>query len=164
MTIDIRQIRAEDIEGFYAALGVVIGEREYLAFDEPPPIAATRAFVMSNVARGNPQLVAVEAGRIIGWCDIVPMERPTMAHVGVLGIALLPEARGKGLGERLMRATLAAGRAFGLTRVELGVRVTNERAAALYRKLGFVEEGVSRRRVVIDGVPHDEIAMALLFD
>ena len=85
-----------------------------------------------------------------------------MAHVGVLGISLHPGWRGHGLGERLMRETLDAADTFGFTRIELGVYATNPRAHALYRKLGFVEEGVRLRRILIDGVFHDEIMMARL--
>lgn len=123
----------------------------------------SRAFVRTNIEKGYPQIVAVtETGDVIGWCDVTPPGREVMAHVGVLGMGLLPEWRGQGLGERLMREALAAADAFGLTRVELGVFAHNARARALYRKLGFVEEGIKRRRILIDGVHHDEIMMARL--
>ncbi|MBS0244515.1 MAG: GNAT family N-acetyltransferase, partial [Proteobacteria bacterium] len=96
-----------------------------------------------------------------GWCDIFPLERDTMAHVGVLGIALLPEFRGQGLGERLMRETIDAGWRLGLLRIELGVFTHNPRAKALYHKLGFVEEGLRRGRVRMGEEFFDEIIMAL---
>ncbi|MGB4100579.1 MAG: hypothetical protein WBK91_01530 [Alphaproteobacteria bacterium] len=37
-------------------------------------------------------------------------------------------------------------------------------AAALYRKLGFVVEGVRKNAIRIDGVYQDSTIMALLFD
>jgi hypothetical protein len=37
----------------------------------------------------------VSAGEVVGWCDILPKSRPVHAHVGVLGVALLPEFRGR---------------------------------------------------------------------
>jgi RimJ/RimL family protein N-acetyltransferase len=40
----------------------------------------------------------------------------------------------------------------------------NLRAASLYRKTGFVEEGIKRRAILIKGVFHDEIIMARLRD
>lgn len=161
MTIEIRQIREEDIDGFYATLSVVIEERRYLAFGSPPPIEQTRAFCRRNIERGSPQLVAVVDGRIAGWCDIFPMERDTMAHVGVLGVGLHPEFRGQSLGERLMREAIEAAWRFGLSRIELGVYTHNTRAKALYDKLGFVEEGVRRGRVRMGDDVFDEIMMAL---
>ena len=77
-------------------------------------------------------------------------------------MGLLPEYRGKGFGERLLRDTLAAAGTFGFTRIELGVFATNSRAIALYRKAGFVQEGIKRKFLLIDGVYIDEILMAFL--
>jgi ribosomal protein S18 acetylase RimI-like enzyme len=164
MTIDIVPIREDLIEGFHAALDAVCRERIYLAFLEAPPIEETRAFLRGNMARGAPQLVATTADRVVGWCDVNPNERPTMRHGGVLGIGLLGEYRGRGLGEKLMLMTLEAAHTFGLTRVELSVRHDNARALRLYRKVGFEIEGQKRRAVLVDGVYHDLIFMGLLLD
>ena len=60
--------------------------------------------------------------------------------------ALLPQFRGQGIGERLIRRTLAAARAFGLHRVELTVREDNTGAIELYKKIGFEIEGLQARR------------------
>jgi RimJ/RimL family protein N-acetyltransferase len=160
--VAIRQIRAEDIESFYRTFAIVVRERRYLAFLEPPPFEHTRAFCLHNIEHGHPQLVAIAQGEVIGWCDITPPGRDVMAHVGVLGMALHPGWRGRRIGERLMREALAAAWQRGLSRVELGVFSHNARARALYRKVGFAEEGVKRRRIRIDGVLHDEIMMAIL--
>jgi ribosomal protein S18 acetylase RimI-like enzyme len=164
MTIDIVPIREDLIEGFHAALDAVCRERIYLAFLEAPPIEETRAFLRTNMAKGTPQLLATSADRVVGWCDVNPIQRPTMRHSGVLGIGLLGEYRGRGLGEKLMLKTLEAAYTFGLTRVELSVRHDNARALGLYRKVGFEIEGRKRRAVLVDGVYHDLIFMGLLLD
>jgi ribosomal protein S18 acetylase RimI-like enzyme len=80
----------------------------------------------------------------------------------VLGIALLPEARGQGLGARLLQAAIDRSWARGLTRIALHVRADNLNAKALYERLGFEHEGIVRRASLIDGVYHDAHAMALL--
>ena len=52
-----------------------------------------------------------------------------------------------------------------MLRVELGVRADNLRAVALYRSLGFVEEGVRRDFVRLgDGSFVDDITMGQLFE
>ena len=75
----------------------------------------------------------------------------------MLGVALLPEFRGQGVGERLMRQTLEAARAFGLHRVELTVREDNKNAIALYKKIGFEIEGLMRDAMKVDGVTRKHI-------
>jgi ribosomal protein S18 acetylase RimI-like enzyme len=161
--MEIVPIAADHIEGFHRALDFVARERRYLAFLEAPPIESTRAFVLDNIAHSYPQLVVLSAGEVVGWCDVLPKSRPVHAHIGVLGVALLPEFRGRGLGERLMRQTLDAARAFGLHRVELTVREENANAIALYRKLGFEIEGVLRDAIRVDGSYGNVVLMALLF-
>jgi RimJ/RimL family protein N-acetyltransferase len=164
MTVDIVPIREDLIEGFHATLDVVCRERIYLAFLETPPIEVTREFVRTNIAKGHPQLVAMEGCRVVGWCDVTPQPRATMRHGGVLGMGLVPEWRRRGLGERLIRQTLEAARAFGFSRVELTVRHDNLRAQALYRNVGFQVEGQKRRALLVDGAFYDLVMMALLFD
>ena len=164
MSIDILPIAEGHIESFHAALDVVARERANLAFLEAPPIEETRKFVARNIAKGYPQLVALDGDRVVGWCDVLPIERPVSRHCGVLGLGLLPAYRGRGLGERLMRAALQAARASGLSRIELSVRADNTRAIALYTSLGFETEGRKRRAFLVDGTYHDLLIMALLFD
>jgi hypothetical protein len=89
MTIDIVAIREDRIDGFHAALDEVCRERIYLAFLTAPPIEETRAFLHGNMAKGTPQLVATHGERVVGWCDVNPVQRPTMRHGGVLAIGLL---------------------------------------------------------------------------
>jgi RimJ/RimL family protein N-acetyltransferase len=163
VSIEIVQIREEHIEDFHNTLGVVSRERKYLALLDAPPIESTAEFVRKTIARGHPQLVALAEGRVVGWCDVTPSDRPTARHCGRLGMGLLPKWRGKGLGERLLRQALEASVALGLSRVELSVRAGNTRAQRLYRKVGFAVEGRSRRAVLVDGVFYDLIFMALLF-
>ena len=77
---------------------------------------------------------------------------------------MLAEFRGRGIGSALLRETLQAARARGLTRVELAVREGNGSAIALYERFGFVREGVQRKAIRVDGAYEDLICMALLFD
>ncbi|SDO45264.1 GNAT family N-acetyltransferase [Afipia sp. GAS231] len=163
MAVEIVPISQDHIEGFHHALDFVARERRYLAFLEAPPPGETRTFILNNIAQGYPQWVVLSAGEVVGWCDILPKPRPVYAHVGVLGVALLPEFRGCGLGERLIGQTLDAARAFGLHRVELTVREDNKNAIALYKKIGFEIEGLMRDAMKVDGVCENTYLMSLLF-
>jgi len=162
-SVEIVPIAQDHIESFHRALDFVARERRYLSFLEAPPLEQVGAFVLDNISHGYPQLVAVSAGQVIGWCDVVPKPRPIYAHAGVLGMGLLPEFRGQGLGGRLIRQTLAAARAFGLNRVELSVRENNAGAIALYKRVGFEIEGLQRNATRVEGVYENVVLMATLF-
>ena len=138
-------------------------ERRYLAFLEAPPLEATRAFILDIIEQGYPQFVALSGGEVIGWCDVTPKPRPIYAHNGVLGMGLLPQFRGRGIGKRLIAQALAAAQDFGLQRVELTVRENNVNAIALYKKVGFEIEGVQREAILVDGSYENLILMGLLF-
>jgi RimJ/RimL family protein N-acetyltransferase len=158
----IRPITLGDIEQFQQVTSVVMRERRYMAFVEAFPIDEAAAFVARNLRLGNPQLVADDAGRVVGWCDIRRETIPVYAHTGHLGMGLLPEYRGRGIGERLIRASIDAARAAGFERIELTVYARNERAAALYRKVGFVHEGTRTRGKKLDGEYDDVHMMGML--
>ena len=158
----IERIAPEHIEGFHHAVDCVARERKYLAFFEAPPLASTRQFVMNNIENGYPQFVAIADGAVVGWCDVIPKQRPVHAHCGVLGMGLLPAFRGRGLGAALTSATLTEARRRRLVRIELTVHADNSRAVALYERIGFKTEGVLRDAVRLDGRYKDLILMAIV--
>jgi RimJ/RimL family protein N-acetyltransferase len=70
---------------------------------------------------------------------------------------------GKGYGTEAIRLVLD--HAFATTplhRISLGVYGFNERAAHVYKKIGFVQEGVLRDTLLWEGRWHDSITMAVL--
>ena len=95
---------------------------------------------------------------------LVGLQREGMAKLAhksfIWGVYVAPEARGKGVGARIMRHALDhAAAAFGARQVNLGVNTKNLAALALYRKLGFVEYGLERGYLLVGGVLHDEYQM-----
>jgi ribosomal protein S18 acetylase RimI-like enzyme len=156
-------IAEEHIPSFHEAVDIVARERKYLAFLEAPPLERAREFVLDNIARRHPQFVAMNEGSVVGWCDIIPnRSRPIYSHCGSLGIGLLPQFRGQGLGRKLLETALAAAFDFGMTRIELQVRQDNTNAISLYQGLGFQFEGVHRYAILIDGRFENQFSMALL--
>ena len=158
----IRPIALADIEQFQQVTTVVMRERQYMAFVDGFPIDEAAAFVARNIRLGNPQLVADDGGRLAGWCDVRRETIPVYAQCGHLGMGLLPEYRGRGIGERLLRASIDAARGAGFERIELSVYARNTRAVALYRKVGFAHEGTRVRGKKIDGAYDDVHMMGML--
>jgi RimJ/RimL family protein N-acetyltransferase len=162
MSLQIVRMTQEHTEEVHRVLDIVARERKFLSYLEAPPLAQSREFVSEMIAKGNPICVAVVDDKVVGWCDVVRVERPVHAHVGVLGMGLLPAHRGKGHGTELINAVVEDAHRVGISRIELTVHADNDRAIALYEKVGFVREGVRRDAVCIDGRFIDSILMAKL--
>ena len=74
-------------------------------------------------------------------------------------------SRGMRIGEAATRLMLAHAFAdLNLNRVHLSVLAHNERAIRLYRRVGFVEEGVQRQAVFKGGAYRDLVLMAMVRD
>jgi RimJ/RimL family protein N-acetyltransferase len=157
-------IEEKHADGFHACLDRVAKERKFLLFQEAPSLESTRSFVRENVATGQVQWVVVDRDRVVGWCDILRPQMASLSHVGSVGMGLLPEYRGKGIGRALLQRTLQAAFASGIERIELSVFASNRKAMSLYRSLGFVEEGRMARRVKLGDAYQDMFCMVLFND
>lgn len=162
--IEIVPIRLEHVASYREGLGSVARERRWLLLLDAPPLADSEAFVRSTIERGAPQFVALDGERVVGWCDVVPKTRPGTGHVGVLGMGVVAEHRGRGLGGRLLAATVERAFEIGLTRIELEVFASNRAAIRLYERSGFEREGVRRRAYRLDDREDDFVLMARLRD
>jgi ribosomal protein S18 acetylase RimI-like enzyme len=118
--------------------------------------------VLESLKDGAIHLVALAGDEVVGWCDLRPKSAVTLRHSAVLGMGVVMEHRGQGLGSRMLAETLSMADARGWRRAELVVRADNEGAIALYRRFGFVEEGRCRQYMRIGGTDHDALLMARL--
>ena len=164
MTHSVVPIAEEHVAGLRACLDAVARERRYLAQVEAQPLERMAAFVQDSVKKNAAHYVALDEGAVVGWCDIFADLASAVAHCGGLGMGVLESHRGRGIGNRLLAATLAHARQQGLKRIELEVRTDNLAAIRLYERVGFVHEGRKRQRMCFDGVYFDTLAMGLLFD
>ncbi len=96
-------------------------------------------------------LVARVEGALVGFLTLSPGFLRRMAHAVKLEIVVQPDHRGLGVGRALMDEAMAWARACpGVHKVGLSVFDDNERAIALYRVWGFVEEGRREREYLED--------------
>ncbi len=106
-------------------------------------------------------LLAEWEGEVAGALVLMVEPAPRRRHVASIGMAVHDDWAGRGVGTALMQAALdLADNWLGLTRVELTVWADNQAALALYRKAGFVEEGVARDYGLRHGVLVDALYMA----
>jgi RimJ/RimL family protein N-acetyltransferase len=161
--VTIRQISQEDIESLHACLDSVARERNYLGFTQAAPIEETRKSLVEDMERGVIRLIALDDLKVVGWCHIRPDRWEGFTHAGWLGMGVLKEYRGQGLGSALLHQTLAEARHRGMERVELSVFASNIAAIHLYEKFNFQTEGRKKKARKLDGRYDDIIMMALFF-
>lgn len=120
------------------------------------------AEVAHDLAEGLGLRIVVERGdQVTGYLTIVPGETMALSRTGDLQLIVDQEVRGRGIGAELMRNALAWADGGALDRLEVFVRATNQRAISLYKRFGFVEEGVLRQRIRLpDGRRVDDIVFA----
>jgi ribosomal protein S18 acetylase RimI-like enzyme len=150
--IEIRPIRASE----YAAVGAATARayREFWHPDSPgwDAYLARVADVGSRADRAT-VLVALDMGVIAGSATLEldarispgPTEplAPDEAHLRMVGVS--PEHRGKGIGRRLVVASIGLARSRGRTVMTLDTDEVMLAARALYASLGFVSTGLFQR-------------------
>jgi RimJ/RimL family protein N-acetyltransferase len=159
--MEVRPARIEDCEAIARGMKVVVEEGRWLATPAGTPVEEmTERFRAAVEWEGNLLFVLDEGGEPVGAAGLHPT-----ATDGVLslGMWVLPEWRGRGGGRALIEALLDAVPP-GAHKVELEVFPDNAAAIALYRSLGFEEEGLRRehhRRE--DGTLRSALLMARLY-
>jgi phosphinothricin acetyltransferase len=100
-----------------------------------------------------PFVVAEDAdGRVVAWARVSPYsDRCVYAGVGEHGVYVEPEARGAGVGRRLLEELAVAAEAAGLYKLTSRIFATNHASLAMHRAAGFTEVGVQRRHGRIGG-------------
>ncbi len=101
-------------------------------------------WIRSFLEKENSLLIVAEsAGRIIGNIDISGHQRNMMQHTAVIGMGILSEWRNSGLGTQLMQHGIQWAKENPLLELLwLQVYTENQMAIALYKKMGFEENGV----------------------
>ena len=85
-------------------------------------------------------LTARQEGRIVGYCGFLQ----SFDEADVMNVAVAPEFRNAGIGQRMLRELMLRGRTRGILRYTLEVRQSNATAIHLYEKLGFVSVGIRK--------------------
>ena len=110
----------------------------------PGPVAL---YVKAWGRPGDTAVIAIDGGFPAGaaWYRLFPRDRPGYGFVDErtpeLAIAVVPNARGKGVGSALLGALLDRARVEGYDRISLSVDRNNAGAIELYERHGFERVG-----------------------
>ncbi len=126
-----------------AAVIAAVAEEGLIATEPPVDVDARARVFREMIESDGPQALWVldEGGRVVGNAGV----HTTHARgVLSLGMALLPEARGRGGGRALLEAMVQHAGSCGAHKLELEVWTDNARAIVLYAASGFAVEGLRR--------------------
>lgn len=158
--IEVIYAQPKYFPSFYDTLSFVANEKIYIEMIEAPPIEKAKDFQVNHMLKNGPVFYALDTNKVIGWCDVFPADNPRQKHRGSLGMGLLPDYRGQGIGSELLSKTIDHSKKFGIEKIELHVYTTNVAAIALYKKFNFVQEGTIKMYRKLDGKYFDCLSMA----
>ncbi|MGG1614651.1 GNAT family N-acetyltransferase [Paenibacillus sp. FSL K6-2441] len=166
--IEIREIRVDDAERFLKLCLQLDQETKFMLY-EPGERTTTaeeqRERIQSILSEvGSTILVAEDQGQLVGYLAVFGGQANRTKHVGYIVVGITQAYSGKGIGTRLFQAAEAWRAQTELTKFELTVMLPNERAVALYKKMGFEVEGVKRNSIRVDGNYVDEYYMGKIFE
>ena len=139
------------------------GENGMPPFDEDELRTLWRERIPELRARGVLFPYVIEdtsEGSILGGVTLRHFD--PMRGVIEVGYWLFPEARGRGLATRAVRAVAREAFGSGLWRIEAHVRIGNNASERVLERAGFTREGVKRRLLRHDGERVDATGFSLL--
>jgi L-amino acid N-acyltransferase YncA len=150
--VSFRSARAGDEARIAAIYNEGIEDR--LATFETRPRTAEDA--AGWIAEGLPFLVAVAGDVIVGFARVSPYsDRCVYEGIGEHGVYVAREARGRGVGTRLLQALAARAEADGYHKLTSRIFSDNAASLAAHRASAFEEVGLQRRHGRLDGVWKD---------
>jgi phosphinothricin acetyltransferase len=147
--VAIRPAHPADLPAVTAIYNAGIAARTSTFETRPREVAELAAALET----GLPFLVAVEAGAgVLGFARVSPAsDRDVYAAIGEHTVYVRRDARGRGLGRRLLEEVAAAAERQGFTKLMSRVFTTNAASRAAHRAAGFREVGVQLRHARLDG-------------
>ncbi len=148
----LRPTREDDLSYVVAAEA----DPDNAPFLAPSPHEVHRGFLRDPLQR---HLIAEAGGRAVGFALL--RLHPEDRAVELRRIAVTEKGRGHGRAA-LRLVMVAAFEQYGAHRLWLDVKPHNERALALYRSAGFVEEGLLRDVLYLEDRFESLIVMSIL--
>ncbi|WP_032122993.1 GNAT family N-acetyltransferase [Clostridium amazonitimonense] len=118
-----------------------------------------------SIAEKTLFLVAEVEGKIVGFTRCKGSNLSRFRHKAEFGICISKEYWGHGIGKVLLENILMWADTVGIEKISLTVVETNTKAIQLYKKYGFVEEGLLiKDRIHKDGNYYNTVIMGKLLD
>jgi L-amino acid N-acyltransferase YncA len=99
-------------------------------------------------------------GRIVGWAALSPVSsRCVYGGVAEVSVYVAEDARGRGVGRRLLGALVDASEQNGIWTLQAGIFPENQASIRLHQQVGFRIVGTRERIGRMDGRWRDTVLM-----
>jgi RimJ/RimL family protein N-acetyltransferase len=164
--MNIRQITESDAESFLYLCKTIDAESDFMLFEHgerQTTVEQQRARIANMLKTGRSTIFVAEMNhRLVGYLAAIGGENRRNRHRAYIVIGILEQFTGKGIGTQLFKALEEWATKNDIHRLELTVMAHNERAIALYKKMGFEIEGIKKHSLLVKGKYVDEYYMAKL--
>jgi len=159
--VTLRPARPDDAAAIIAAVRSSSAERSYVLMEiYGKDETAQREYIAGLDRTRNLFLVASVHDTIVGILAVLDMHLclaavPTVA----VGVHLVQEWRGRGIGSALLRYAVRWAKAHGFERMEADIFTANKRSLRIFDKAGFREEVCKQRRVQVGTQQINEVIL-----
>lgn len=107
------------------------------------------------------EVTTEEGDEIVGWVHLNLPEAEKLSHTAELTVGLVPDYRGRGIGDILLERGVRWSREHGYEKLYNSVPATNEGAIRFLEERGWETEAVREGHYKINGDYVDEVMMAM---
>lgn len=165
----VKEAEASEAEEMIRYVTAVGAESDFLTFgagEFKTSVEDQKKFIISSRDADNQViLIGWVLNEIVGCVVFRAGKWQKVKHTGEFGISVSKKSWGLGIGTLMMEALLDWAKGTRVIRkINLRVRSDNNRAIAVYEKLGFKVEGTFTREVCIDDTFFDNVLFGLQLD
>jgi RimJ/RimL family protein N-acetyltransferase len=159
--VEVRFMTAQDRDGVLAFAGALPPhDLLFLPRDISQP-KVLDAWIRENARDALTTLLAVREGTVIGCVTIVRDPLSWSPHVAELRAVLLPEARGTGLGRKMVVEAFRLALSFGIEKITAHMTADQAGAIAVFETMGYRAEALLRDHVRDpEGKKHDIVILS----
>jgi RimJ/RimL family protein N-acetyltransferase len=150
--IVFREPKMDDVKSAVEMMNSLVKEEAYISVQKKLTLKDEKEY-FKKILKDKKEKKRIDLfldinGKVCGSASVFLIDQEGKKHIGEFGILLKKEARGKGLGEKLMRKTIQkAVKELKIKIVRLDVLADNKIATNLYRKVGFQKLGTIKKGI-----------------
>jgi len=165
--VTVELCNVEDAEELIKTVKTYLADSKYMLTgpdDFDPPLEQEKQWIRSFLEKENSLLlIARQGGKILGNIDITGGKVEITKHTAVIGMGILKEWRNTGLGTALLNKGIEWAKQNPILELLwLQVFADNAAAIVIYKKAGFIIDGVQKRFFKAkDNIYYDNVIMRL---